>query len=175
MTLKCDLCDYEHPTERGIKWHKAGKHEGRKYHCDECNYVSIYPLNRHKRVRHRKIAKKCTECDYSTLLGDHLKIHVDDVHKGLRYKCDECDHVSKRKSALRVHKRLTHLGHGVMCHLCDFRSLSNFRLQEHLARHEKKQINKIEEVVKEKIKKVPKTTKTGCGGADCCRKNVNSK
>jgi len=173
-TIKCDLCDYEHPTERGIKWHKAGKHEGRKYNCDECDYVSIYPLNRHKRVRHKKIAKKCPECDYSTILGDHLKNHVDAVHKGVRYKCDDCDYVSRSKSSLRVHKRLTHLGHGVMCHLCDFRSLSNARLQEHLARHDKNKINEIEEFVKEKVEKVPRKTKTGCAGVDCCRKNISS-
>ena len=60
--------------------------------CDQCDfktskYMAMY---RHKREKHLVSKQKCTDCDYSHIYPNRVKMHHNRVHKGNKKKKKLC-------------------------------------------------------------------------------------
>ena len=75
---------------------------------------------------------KCENCDYSTGYKQHLKQHVDFVHKGIGHLCDHCGFKARDKGQLKNHVLVTHRGVRFKCRLCDFEAKSKGNLKQHV-------------------------------------------
>ena len=65
--------------------------------CDQCEYkTSKYlAMYRHKREKHLVLKQKCTDCDYSNIYPNRVKLHYNRVHMGIkRGKCrrESCEY-----------------------------------------------------------------------------------
>lgn len=75
---------------------------------------------------------KCENCDYSTAYKQHLKQHVNFVHKGIGHLCDHCGFKARDKGQLKNHVLATHQGVRFKCRLCDFEAKSKGNLKQHV-------------------------------------------
>ena len=66
-----------------MTWYKKSKHEGFKYFCDKCEFI--------------------------TPDKGYLTKHVKSAHEGENYSCNQCDYQSGLKSNLLRHKKTKHL------------------------------------------------------------------
>ena len=65
-------------------------------------------LKMHKASKHYGVRFPCNECDYSATLLSSLRRHKESKHEGIRYPCDFCDFTSVRASYLKKHIELKH-------------------------------------------------------------------
>ena len=156
--LQCDKCDFKSRKEEQLNHHIMRVHEGLKYSCEICGYISSYEkhVKKHSLTHHIeqkpqiKLVKtedqglECGKCGAtfttSSLLNKHLQGEHSDtpglaqaVEKKLR-KCPDCDYSPSTNRALQVHiktknKQNDHTTH--KCALCDHVNC----LQRGLLRH----------------------------------------
>ena len=87
-------------------------HDGVRYPCDQCEYISTQPSNLklHKESKLQGIRYSCGECEYKAMSACNLTIHKKSKHEGIRYPCDECEYAAAQSSHLRLHKQTMHEG-----------------------------------------------------------------
>ena len=90
--------------------HRELKHEGIRYHCDQCNYVATLSssLKRHKKSKHKSIVYSCDQCDHEATHSGGLYKHKQSKHDGIRYPCDKCEYVASYKTNLSAHRKRKH-------------------------------------------------------------------
>jgi len=150
------------PRERSkVEEKRTGyyKRQGIQYACDQCkeHFESRVQLRQHAESVHqydisfseifedgetefKKVPSsvtdaykfKCENCDYSTAYKQHLKQHVDFVHKGIGHLCDHCGFKARDKGQLKNHVAVTHRGVRFKCRLCDFEAKSKGNLKQHV-------------------------------------------
>ena len=72
----CDQCEYS-GCKQALYQHQKSKHEGIKYPCDPCKYISNQKgnLEKHKQSKHEGIKYPCDQCEYVETLQRDLKLH----------------------------------------------------------------------------------------------------
>merc|ERR1719193_2341330 len=88
--------------------HYLVEHSNTKYHCEDCDYVSVgwTELFIHRKVTHPKVKHTCDQCDYDTRFHAHLVKHKCTIH--LQLKCDMCRHTVDTLKKLKEHFRHNH-------------------------------------------------------------------
>ena len=79
---------------------------------------------------HDGIKFPCTECPYiSNTISTRYQHAV--THKGLKYECDGCFKQFASSNSMKKHKKYTH---GVICYnckICEYQGSTNGNLQKH--------------------------------------------
>ena len=102
-------CERTERTAEDMKRHVQRVHEGIKYPCDQCCYVSKTKgyLGFHVKSQHNTELLSCSEeyCSYETYNKNTLKSHFDTEHGIVKYKCEimNCNCLSAWKRSLRAH------------------------------------------------------------------------
>ena len=75
--LFCVVCSFSTYRQHHLNQHRAEKHEGRMYNCNQCGFKAAYSsqLSRHKSEKHMKRRLKCDHCDYTTSRRDNMSSH----------------------------------------------------------------------------------------------------
>ena len=66
------------------------KHEGIKFHCDQCDYKASWKacIKAHSNAEHEGVFYFCDQCDYKAsykrILKTHMKVEHGGVHQGKR-------------------------------------------------------------------------------------------
>ena len=99
---QCDLCDVKCSSEHNLKTHISRKH----HQCDICERVLKTPdlLRSHLREIHDKsngTMMHCSECKFSALNEQHLKIHTERHHNEMA--CNQCDFKTRSRTKLMEH------------------------------------------------------------------------
>ena len=109
---KCKICEAPYQTNVGLMFHTKAKHEGAKFHCTFCDYVSAFQPNTRRHMLEKHEGKmyfcKYDKCDYKIGRKEMLNTHVNYEHLGVRYSCDFCAYVGKEKGKLNRHVRMVH-------------------------------------------------------------------
>ena len=117
--FSCGLCDEKLHSVSNMKKHFENKHEGKKFKCDECEYLGkrLDNLAHHRFNRHGLSSQgydiiKCSEpgCKYSAVFPDKMALHNLSKHniESERYEtltCDYggCDYRTVDPKLLRIH------------------------------------------------------------------------
>jgi len=106
----CDQCEYVTVHNSSFLKHMAVKHEGKKFACDQCDYVSCYRagLSYHKASKHGGMEYECDQCEYSATTVIALKRHKACRHDAGEYVCNQCDYIASDRSKLEQHKVSEH-------------------------------------------------------------------
>ena len=83
------------------------KHNGEKFHCGQCDYVTHNPrtLKNHIFNVHAEKLIQCEFCDYRTNNKYQLDDHIKQNHTMERpFKCDQCDFAATTYKKLKSHK-----------------------------------------------------------------------
>ena len=110
--FKCEYCDFETPSERGLNVHIKRKHTNMK--------ADKYPV-------------ECDFCDFNAKSESDMKFHLKNVHTATdsNLKCLDCDFCAYNEISIQVHQGRCH-GDGFECGLCDFQADSLEILNLHL-------------------------------------------
>lgn len=134
--LRCEICLKAYYDEKSLLRHKKTHDDNLKYTCDICNYncVLYYNMKRHILGVHLGSPSR-SKCEYcgKMICSDHLKRHINNVHKNLRNsKCHVCKKTFYDKHKLRRHLDTVHVKQkNHVCSICT----KKFALKEYLARH----------------------------------------
>ena len=97
-----------------------------KYYCKKCKFGCQYEsVWKHHEIstKHKKMEdddykyepKKCEECNYKTMCGSNLKLHILNNHstkeerkEGFKYYCEECDYGIFGKKLFEKHLEIKH-------------------------------------------------------------------
>ena len=113
-------------------------HTGEKpYHCNQCNYSSIYSgdLTKHMHTHTGEKPFKCDQCDYSCAQKGNLILHMRTHTSEKPYKCDQCDYSCTQSGTLIRHMR-THTSEKLYkCDQCDYSSAQKNNLTKHIRTH----------------------------------------
>ena len=110
--IQCGMCDFRTKSKVHATKHKAEKHNGIKYTCNECDYESevLDELRNHQNGnKHQGMKYKCHSCKYRATLQSNLKIHFQAMHEGKTYKCDVCDFRASTPRTVGWHKKVKHV------------------------------------------------------------------
>ena len=104
----CDWCDVKCTSKHNLKAHISLKH----HQCDICEIILRTPvlLRSHLKEIHDKkngTQVDCSDCDFSALNEQHLKLHLDRHHKEL--SCNQCDFKTRTWVKLRDHIAEKHI------------------------------------------------------------------
>ncbi|KAK4055884.1 hypothetical protein OIO90_003141 [Microbotryomycetes sp. JL221] len=97
-------------------------------------------LKAHERTHLPNSAKtyECDECDKKFWTGQHLRKHVEVIHRGKTYDCTECDASFRKHHLLRAHIAETHCEPGTLPFRCEHESCHrSFKQLTHLKTHMK--------------------------------------
>ena len=110
--FKCEHCDYETSSERGLNIHIKRKHTN----LDTNNY----PV-------------ECDFCDFKLNSESEMKFHLKNEHTSTdtSFKCLDCDFCADNEISIQVHQGRCH-GGGFECGICDFGADSLENLNIHL-------------------------------------------
>ena len=110
--FKCEYCDYETSSERGLNIHIKRKHTN----LDTNNY----PVD-------------CDFCDIKLNSESEMKFHLKNEHTSTysSFKCLDCDFCADNEISIQVHQGRCH-GGGFECGICDFRADCLENLDVHL-------------------------------------------
>ena len=137
---KCEECDYKTADTSYMYKHKRRKHSDIKHKCTECDYYNTFPnrVTTHYKQVHLGFPKvklkfcrkdtckdvgtdncteskhflfRCTQCEFSTTRGDHLKTHIQRMHEGKveMVQCGQCDFSTNLRSSLKTHLSRKHI------------------------------------------------------------------
>ena len=138
--FKCDHCDFETPSERGLNVHIKRIHTNMK----SVKYPVEYDF-----------------CELSVKSESEMRFHLKNVHTATdsNFKCLDCDFCAYNEISIQVHQGKCHED-GFECGLCDFKAESLESLDLHLITCESyecnecnirvHQISDIREHIKEK-------------------------
>ena len=105
--LFCKQCKYSAKTNRELKIHFQGVHEGIVYPCEQCSYVSKRKsdLAHHTIFKHTETFFGCKEenCSYETYSKNVLKKHFESEHEGILHPCTICGQRFRSRESLRKH------------------------------------------------------------------------
>ena len=159
----CPLCPYKSRSERGrLNNHMPLHLDARPFQCCQCEYKAKTKtgLRGHTRKKHTnyKTVRKhpCRICErrYRTgsELNKHLKCHLKyptKVYPKLgepkqdRYLCDKCPFKAKHMSGIVAHRHKHSDERPFPCEFCDRRFKIRRTLNDHLARHNRDNLEKI--------------------------------
>ena len=110
--FKCEYCDFQTPSERGLNVHIKRKHTNLN--------AEKYPV-------------ECDFCDFSAKSESEMRFHLKNVHTATdsNVKCLDCDFCAYNEISIQVHRGRQHED-GFECGLCDFRADSLETLNVHL-------------------------------------------
>ena len=110
--FKCEYCDFQTPSERGLNVHMKRKHTNMK--ADE------FPV-------------ECDFCDFNAKSENEMRFHLKNIHTSTdsNFKCLDCDFCAYNEISIQVHQGRQH-GEGFECGLCDFQAESLDTLNLHL-------------------------------------------
>jgi len=149
---RCVHCNqFEASNKKLLDLHIIEVHKNvRKYHCDQCNYMTNYHINfqRHQKA-HLGIPGSylCPYCPKSfyveAKLRSHMLVHTSEKN----FVCEECAAKFKRKDDLKVHMKV-HLPEHVravekarkltkVCETCGKKFEKNWKLKRHMIVHNK--------------------------------------
>ena len=117
QAIECDICLQKFAYNQGLKRHKAFRHEGLGYSCDQCDHLARSPLGllKHKRLTHGFTSEsipddvllssfQCKDCGKLYHSKSVLRRHAL-VHTGERpFPCNKCEKRFRQQSALEGHK-----------------------------------------------------------------------
>ena len=67
--------------------------------------------------------------DFTTIEKDHLKKHIQSVHREVTYSCDECNYTTTEIGYLRNHIKSTHSKAQYPCDKCDYTAIHQDNLK----------------------------------------------
>ena len=110
--FKCNYCNFETPSERGLNVHIKRKHTNMK--------ADSYPV-------------ECDFCEFSAKSESDMRFHLKNVHTATdsNFKCLDCDFCAYNEISIQVHQGKCHED-GFECGLCDFKAYSLEALDLHL-------------------------------------------
>ena len=110
--FKCENCDFETTSERGLNVHIKRKHTNMK--------ADKYPV-------------ECDFCEYNAKSESDMKFHLKNDHTATHsnFKCLDCDFYAYNDISVQVHQGKCHED-GFECGLCDFKTDSLETLNIHL-------------------------------------------
>ena len=84
-SLKCQFCDFETTSERGLSVHMKRKHTNLK--------EFIYPV-------------ECDFCDLKLNTESELKMHIKITHtfRETKFNCEDCDYCGENELSVEVHQ-----------------------------------------------------------------------
>ena len=139
---ECEHCNDNYTTQAKLKHHIEEVHDIEFNTCEFCDFSgSSVELRSHIENSHGQSNDQgtveddrfyCTDCDYTTGYKQHLKQHVDFVHKGIGHLCDHCGFKARDKGQLKNHVLANHQGVRYECQYCDFKAKSKGNLKQHV-------------------------------------------
>jgi KRAB domain-containing zinc finger protein len=134
----CESCDFRGTSEE-VERHVFESHtndndEGERLYCHECEYTTAYKqhLKQHVNFVHRGIGHLCDHCGFKARDKGQLKNHVLANHKGVRHECQYCDFKAKSKGNLKQHLESLHEGIRHRCDLCEYSTPYMMNLKNHI-------------------------------------------
>ena len=102
--FKCEYCDFQTPSERGLNVHIKRKHTNMK--------ADKFPV-------------ECDFCEFNAKSESEMKFHLKNAHTATdsNVKCLDCDFCAYNEISIQVHQGRDH-GDGFECGLCDFQAKS---------------------------------------------------
>jgi predicted RNA-binding Zn-ribbon protein involved in translation (DUF1610 family) len=86
------------------------KKDGHLFLLFEINsFRHLSSVHRHAADKHDGMRYPCPDCAYVTGRADNLKLHHAALHQGAQYTCRQCSYSAKRRSTLRHHVAAKHL------------------------------------------------------------------
>ena len=102
----CTICGKKYASKQVLKKHIETMHNGVRYRCNECSYLSSDKANlrRHVLTLHEGLKFPCQNCDYHATDSGNLRRHNDSVHLNLkRFQCSQCEYCTNDNGNLRRH------------------------------------------------------------------------
>ena len=123
---KCDLCEYESNSKRGVHIHKKKKHE--KFECDLCNktFETEIERNIHRKThsfRSRFVNTKweeqvCENCGFECKSIYTMEVHIGKCNSN-NYECGFCDAKFNDLPSLELHLRTCEIYECSVCYRKD--------------------------------------------------------
>ena len=108
---QCDVCGKCFTSKETLYHHRRGIHsENKPYQCDECGagFNFNHSLRLHRLKHSGARPHECKECHKTYLTANHLKMHMQGVHKEKKsHACHICGKAFSYTTSLKVHI-LTH-------------------------------------------------------------------
>ncbi|GAA5888654.1 hypothetical protein JCM6882_009035 [Rhodosporidiobolus microsporus] len=137
----CGKC-YTRPAR--LEEHQRVHTGERPFACDQCSstFARDSHLKAHMRTHSTQTEKKypCKEegCDKKFWTNQHLKKHIEVVHRGKTYDCPSCDDTFRKHHQLRTHIAEEHSAPGTDPFQCEHPGCNrSFKQKVHLKAHEK--------------------------------------
>jgi len=154
---ECEQCNNNFKTQLKLKQHVEAVHDseleasefcddsevspnlsntadGETFYCEECDYTTAYKqhLKQHINFVHKGIGHLCDHCGFKARDKGQLKNHVLTNHENVRYECKHCEFKAKSKGNLKQHVESLHKGIRHRCDLCDYSTPYMMNLKNHL-------------------------------------------
>jgi len=145
LAVQCDICGKE-VRKKYLYYHMKNFHSAGSFPCDMCEYVgsSRDYLRAHK-SQHTIKTQQCPVCDKKVkYLYRHMKRNCSGIPKQ-PVPCELCDKVLVDAQHLKKHVDIVHKKiKNTLCDLCDYKTYSLFNLRLHMSNvHDKKSLETI--------------------------------
>jgi len=132
----CGLCNQTFKTHSLLQQHNECVHKSDEITTmveeNEVSNVTDFQTRKLSSLSTETEKFLCGDCDYTTAYKQHLKQHVNFVHKGIGQLCDHCGFKARDKGQLKNHVLATHQGVRFKCKFCDFKAKSKGNLKQHV-------------------------------------------
>ena len=133
---------------RHKRTHKKQDENGKTYYnCSKCDkkFNSMNHVKKHINYVHKGL-RKCVTCKIVLSNPTEFQIHMKNIHGGGLYKCDECDKTFIEHPKLKLHKKNVHEGvreFKFKCDKCDKAYRTSDTLKEHVLRTHEEQVERF--------------------------------
>ena len=112
-SLKCQLCDFETTSQRGLNVHKKRKHTN---------------------LQEDKYPAECDFCELQLNSESEMKMHLKITHTfgETKFKCEDCDYCGENELSVEVHQGKCHT-EDFECGLCEYKAGTIENLDTHLS------------------------------------------
>ncbi|KDE06418.1 hypothetical protein MVLG_03324 [Microbotryum lychnidis-dioicae p1A1 Lamole] len=138
----CPECGQGYTRPTRLQEHQRVHSGERPFRCAECpsTFTRDSHLRAHARIHVSEQEKRydCNECHKKFWTHQHLKKHIQSIHKGKTYDCSQCDQSFRKHHLLRTHIAEVHSPPGTFPFICDAEGCDkSFKQKTHLTAHRK--------------------------------------
>ena len=139
--FKCEKCDFETDSEKGLKTHTTRKHTilangNYPKTCDLCEkqFTNVSEMKKHMKTHSfKKVKFKCEDCDFVGQSRETMEVHIGKAHTD-QFECGLCEVSFGKLEDLETHLNTCEI---YRCKRCYLKATKISNIKTHVERRHK--------------------------------------